>query len=47
MPIDDVIAALEGALPANEPAREGVPVVLPTEVVVNALVALDLLRLTR
>jgi hypothetical protein len=43
MPIDDVIAALEGALPANEPAREGVPVVLPTEVVIEAIAWLETL----
>jgi hypothetical protein len=37
MTTTELITALEGALPANEAPREGVPVVLPTEVVVAAL----------
>jgi hypothetical protein len=37
----ELITALESALPANEAPREGVPVVLPTEVVVAVLAVLE------
>jgi hypothetical protein len=39
MTLPELITALESALP--KPPREGVPVVLPTEVVVAALAALE------
>lgn len=38
---DQVIAALDAALPAHEAPREGVPVVLPTEVVIAAAALLN------
>ncbi len=37
----DIIAALEGALPATDMPREGDPVVVPTEVVIATLAMLE------
>ena len=41
---EQIIAKLDGALPAHLPAREGEPVVLPTEVVIGALALLEASR---